>query len=184
MTRRLLLALAGALLAIGLLAPPASAAGTVTVPDPAGDGAGVGDVLALRYSQHPNTGEFTFQVRLAQPTNSSAPTWAEPSATRLRFNIATNGGPKVDYVVTVVPSDSGPTLSLTGISRGLCGLQLTFPQPTIVRVKLNGPICVGGASSIRVFSRFHFDRGANGSVDSADRAPNVGYGASIPVTQG
>jgi hypothetical protein len=184
MARRLLLAVTVAVLGIGLLAPPASAAGTVTRTDPAGDGTGVGDVRALKYSQNANTGGFLFQVRLAQPTRITARTWAEPSATELRFNIATDGGPQVDYVLAVVPADGGPTVTYTGVSRGLCGLEVTFPQPTIVRVRLNGPICVDGANSFRVFSRFRFDQGGNGSIDSDDRAPNVGYGGAIPVTNG
>lgn len=169
-------------LSVLLLAAPASAAGTVTVPDRAGDGQGVGDVLALRYSQNQATTRFTFQVRLAHPTRRLAATWTNPaSASELRFNIAANDGPNVDYVLRVRPGDSGPTVALTGIARGVCAISLSFPQPDIVRVQVGDPTCFGGAKSIRVFSRFRYDQGGNGSIDSADRTPDAGFGPILLV---
>ena len=181
--RRLLLALAVALLGIGVLAPPASAAGSVTVADPAGDGHGPGDLRALRYSQNGNTLGFVFQVRLQQGTNRVAPTWTNAaSQTLLRINLATDGGPGIDYVLRVHPDPSGASLEYQAINRGLCGFQLTFPQPEIIRVTFSSPICLDGAETVRAFARFRFDRGGNGTIDSDDRAPNAGYGPTLPVT--
>jgi hypothetical protein len=183
MRRHLFGAALVAVLCIGLLAPPASAAGTVTAADPAGDGHGVGDVRALRYSQNGNSLRTILQVRLQRGTSRTAPTWTNlASASSLRFNIATDGGPQVDYVAEVVPSPTGAMLEFQGIPRGLCGLSVTFPQPEIIRVAFENPICFGDPDTIRVFSRFRWDRGGDGTIDSDDRAPNAGYAASLPIT--
>jgi hypothetical protein len=184
---RILTGLGTCLLALALLIPSAAAA-TVTSDDPAGDGQGVGDLRALRVSQHPNTLALTFQVRTNLPFNPDGPAWnSAASVTSLNFNIATDGGREVDYQIQVFATGSGPEVEVLAIAhspapRGLCGFDLSFPQPTIIRVQLNAPLCVGEPDTLRAFARFWFDRGGNGSIDSDDRVRNRGYSPPLDVT--
>ena len=182
----------GVLVALGLMgsvvAAPVASAEQVTTADPAGDGTGAGDLRSLRASQHPNTLSLTFQVRTNLPFNTAGPAWTSAtSATSLNINLATDGGSEVDYQLRVFATASGPELEFLAVAhgpspRGLCGFQLTFPQPTIIRVQLNGPMCVGDPDSVRAFARLRFDKGGNNTIDSDDRAPNRGYGPRLDVT--
>ena len=173
-------------LTLGLLGPPA-AADTLVVPDRAGDGQGLGDVRALRLSQ---AGERVLaQVRTARGVDiDSAPTWTTPgSSTLLRFNFDTNADGLIDWAVLVEPGASGAHATLMGIAQSpaprlpVACVILSQPEPTVIRIKvLMG--CIGLPEHVRAFSRYWFDAGGNGSVDSIDRAPNAGYTGSLPLS--
>jgi hypothetical protein len=174
MKLRMLIGALATVLAVGLLTPPAGA-GTVVRNDPAGDTAGPGGILAVRLRQAgPNV---LAQVRTNRPLDIfSAPSWNNGSSlTQLRFNFDTDGDPNVDYAVVV---DPGPTVTVLGIAhspapRIPCAF-VSQPEPDLIRVKVTID-CVGTPADIRTFARYRFDRGGNGSIDTDDRAPNVGY---------
>ena len=182
--RRLVVVVGLALLGLGLLAPPA-AAETLVVADRQGDGQGPGDIRAIRLSQ---AGDYVLlQVRTRRGIDlDTAPAWnTAESSTSLRFNLDVGGDRGVDWVLTVEPQLGGPpSVSLAGIGnspapRVPC-LVLAQPEPTVIRVKVHQG-CINLPAGVRAFARYRFDAGGNGSLDSDDRAPQVGYTPFLPI---
>jgi hypothetical protein len=185
--RRLLAAVGLTALAVGLLAPPAAAA-PVAVSDPQGDGLAVADVRAFSLLQ--NGAWVRLQLRTQRGLDlSDAPTWTEPaSVTGIRFNLDTKGDRKVDYVVRVDPRPTGgPEVTVEAIAqaptpRGICLTTIGNPEPKVIRVRVNVE-CIGDPDHVRAFARYVLDQGADGTVNSRDRAPNVGYTPVLPLVE-
>jgi hypothetical protein len=179
-------------LALGLVLLPAPASAATTVVDPAGDGIGVGDVRAMRVVQNDDL-EVVFQVRLNAPTHPARATWiGEDSRTSMRINIDEDGDAGIESYIIVEAEPGAAQLHIVNLfatpePRGDCGLSLDFPQQQrrILRFRLSHPDCLGtpAPEAIRAFVRFRFDQGGNGSIDSADRAPNGGWSASVPLDE-
>jgi hypothetical protein len=183
MIRRLLTAVGLAALALGLLAPPA-AAETVVAEDPAGDGRGLADIRAIRLSQ---AGDYVLmQIRTARGVDlDTAPTWTTTgSASVLRFNLDTGGDGAIDRVVRLEPAEGGPHVVVEAIAQSPTPrIPCTFlsqPEPTIIRIKVH-QACVGEPAQVRAFARYFYDAGGDGTVESSDRARNVGYTPFLPI---
>ena len=184
--------MAALVVALGIVLLPAPASAATTAADPEGDGTGVGDILALRVSQNADL-EVVFQLRRAAPTRPNRVTWVgASSATTLRVNIDEDGDGGIESYI-IAEADAGePQVHIVNFFsspqvRGDCALTMEFPsqQPRIIRFRLNHPNCLGNEApdAIRAFARFRYDQGGNGSIDSADRAPNGGWTAPVPLAE-
>ena len=164
---------------VGLLAPPA-AADTVVRTDPVGDSTGPGNLVAVRMSHSDD--RLLLQVRTHRGIDvATAPAWNAPeSVTQLRFNLDVQGDPRVDYVIVLSRSGGVEILAVAQASpRAPCTLT-SQPEPTIIRIRV-AYSCIGIPEHVRVFARYRFDGGGNGTVDTDDRAPNAGYTAFLPI---
>jgi hypothetical protein len=182
--RRLALVAVTLVTALGVLVPPASAGitGTVVVADPKGDGVGPGDIRAVRISQA-STG-VAIRIRTERPLAvETAPAWTSPSARSIiRVRLDSDEARPGDEHIVLLDSDSG------GVTAGIDDLVdpmahpeapcVTFDQvnPTLLQLKVAyGCFDLGHSGRIRVFARYWFDQGGNGTIDSGDRGPNAGY---------
>jgi hypothetical protein len=174
--------IAGAFVAISLgLFGSTAGADTLVVTDRASDGHGIGDIRAVRLSQ---SGDYVVaQIRTARGADiDEAPAWStDESQTSLRFNFDTTGDRGVDWFVVVEPRLGGsPLVSLVGIANSAAPrapvpcVVLRQPEPRVIRVKVHQG-CLNLPAHVRAFARYRVDAGGNGSVDSDDRAPQVGY---------
>jgi hypothetical protein len=182
--RRLVAVLGLAAVTLGLLTSTASAE-PVVVSDPAGESPGATDIRAFQLVQ--NEATVRLQIRTQRGLDlSAAPTWTSPSSiTQLRFNLDTKGDRKVDYVVILDPNESGgPEVTVEGIAQSpapriVCAT-VSQPQLTIIRVRV-ALACLGDPPHVRGFTRYQYDRGANGTLDGVDRGPNGGYTPFLPL---
>ena len=180
MKLRILVGTLATALAVGLLAPPA-AADTIVRSDPVGDSSGPGNIVALRMSHSDD--RLLLQIRTNRGIDkATAPAWNAPeSLTQLRFNLDVQGDRKVDYIIVLSRSGGIEILAVaqSPTPRAPCAIT-SQPDPTIIRVRV-AYSCIGIPEHVRVFARYRFDQGGNGSVDTDDRAPNTGYTPFLPI---
>jgi hypothetical protein len=184
-SRRILLTLVGAFVAVVLTASAAGAATEVTGTDRAGDGLGPGDIRAVRLRQ--SGADFSVRVRTEKPLNlDTAPAWQnEGTRSILRVyldTVSSASGP--EYVVVIDNVNGFLEVDLRGLAawRPRAGCDPVLTQPQLVQIQVNvGLGCFSTDAGVRAYAAYRYDKRGDGTLNSTDRAPNAGFGPQLSL---
>jgi hypothetical protein len=97
------------------------------------------------------------------------------SASEILIPIDTGGTAAADFRVQLLPSPAGAVPSLVQLpSAERCVPFLDQPTRFKIRLRFERD-CIDSPDHLRLFVRYRYDRGGDGTVDSNDRARNTGW---------
>jgi hypothetical protein len=180
MPRKLLTALGVVAATVLLLGGPASAGGVFTQSDPKDAPVAKGDIRAVRVSQAGSS--LLVRLRTEKPLNlDTAPAWQnEGTRSVIRIYLDTTDGSTGAEAQITIRNDEGFLVAqffnfvAPSPAEGGCLPVLTQPQLTMIQVSIDIG-CFPIPDHAAAYATYRLDQGGDGTQDSFDRAPNVGF---------